>query len=550
MRDVVEHRRPQHECVRGNTLVVDAAFSRPPNSTRGIFVSARYDGSIKPRHLLTRIDPLERAKLSQITHEHIRLFRGREPDDPFEIVQSTTRGLSADQLVLLNRIAADPHLAEHYPHTKAYLDDTPDDSPETICVAAKAAMNEYLEGASGAPRSSLSTEMQDLHDLIASQVGLSDQAKLILLMTTFIPEGRYTSYNAIREWLRDVGEMTRDSHIAAALRKGTSLFNLNEVPAHRVVERNGGVGHYSCEWGSHMSDMEDDERIVLLEDEGARFDKNRRLLGGCLEFHEVEKPMKASSRESQRCMGRAKHIIVSTEEGRSMVVRKRSATPHKHVAETRPFVAILQIPLTFIAVSKQGSPYHSGCGSVDSSITISVHHPMTFSQYAVQAWATCDKYLDTLRKAIHELSAVVETCRDEIHAEELKMWLHPITWEMTRKKSSLAKSQQTLKHAIECFHWVYYEANNRRRNGRSPSSSIFFDLELCYFEDFMALIFAVKGPIVTAIAILEGAILAYADEEVPARQAFEREDRWSWVPMTAECMAQTCQQPSLLICFD
>ncbi len=52
----------------------------------------------------------------------------------------------------------------------------------------------------------------------------------------------------------------------------------------------------------------------------------------------------------------------------------------------------------------------------------------------------------------------------------------------------------------------------------------------------MGLVFAVKGPVVASIAILEQKVLEYQSEEISAREAFEREGRWARVPMTADYM--------------
>jgi hypothetical protein len=46
---------------------------------------------------------------------------------------------------------------------------------------------------------------------------------------------------------------------------------------HRIVERNGGIGVRTTAWGSRMPGADNDERRALLEEEGARFDKNGRF---------------------------------------------------------------------------------------------------------------------------------------------------------------------------------------------------------------------------------------------------------------------------------
>ncbi|KAF1835936.1 hypothetical protein BDW02DRAFT_494884 [Decorospora gaudefroyi] len=136
--------------------------------------------------------------------------------------------------------------------------------------------------------------MQEIHQKISNAEELSDRAKLILLMTTFIPCGRYATYAAIREW---TALSLPASHIAAPLRKATSGSDLEEIPIHRILEKNGGIGCYGCDWGNHMPGVQDDEREELLKREGIRFDKNGRLLGGGFQFMEVEEMMRGTAVE-------------------------------------------------------------------------------------------------------------------------------------------------------------------------------------------------------------------------------------------------------------
>jgi hypothetical protein len=90
----------------------------------------------------------------------------------------------------MQRVCAKPKLVEHYPHAKEHLSKTQLDDNDQLRIDAKAAMEQYLRVEA---INNLPPEMQDLHDRIAGRSNLSDKAKLVLLITTFIPHGRYTN---------------------------------------------------------------------------------------------------------------------------------------------------------------------------------------------------------------------------------------------------------------------------------------------------------------------------------------------------------------------
>lgn len=158
-------------------------------------------------------------------------------------------------------------------------------------------MDQYHQAAATGTCNRLPQEMQDLHNDIAQQENLPDLAKLVLLMDTFVPYGRYTTYNAMREWIHEVRHKCPDSHIASALRKGASRFSLDDIPVHRIVERNGGVSNFNgraCAWGDHLPESDVDTREALWKEDGGRLDKNGTILGGRLELQEVEEEMKGT----------------------------------------------------------------------------------------------------------------------------------------------------------------------------------------------------------------------------------------------------------------
>lgn len=103
--------------------------------------------------------------------------------------------------------------------------------------------------------------------------GLSKLAQRVLLLISQVPVGHYTTYIALKEWYCEHYNMAPKSHIASALRKNAFAPH---VPDHRVVASNGGLGRV-LDWGDHGEDWE--VRMEMLAEEGARFDRNGRLLG-------------------------------------------------------------------------------------------------------------------------------------------------------------------------------------------------------------------------------------------------------------------------------
>ncbi|KAI0011776.1 hypothetical protein F4779DRAFT_156944 [Xylariaceae sp. FL0662B] len=106
---------------------------------------------------------------------------------------------------------------------------------------------------------------------IRSQPGLSDLCKTILLLTTQIPPGRWTTYCALRDHIRDT-----DHCPYPVLSVGTYL-NQNPlgraVPTHRVVGQFGRFGR-PFQWGVHCDDPEETADLLAAEGVGFKIDGN------------------------------------------------------------------------------------------------------------------------------------------------------------------------------------------------------------------------------------------------------------------------------------
>lgn len=84
-----------------------------------------------------------------------------------------------------------------------------------------------------------------------------------------VPEGRYTTYSAMSDYLhssaRAVGNGMRNNPFAP------------EVPCHRVLAANGSIGGFNGEWGKDGKYAS--RKIELLRDEGVRFDASGKVVG-------------------------------------------------------------------------------------------------------------------------------------------------------------------------------------------------------------------------------------------------------------------------------
>ena len=139
--------------------------------------------------------------------------------------------------------------------------------------------------------------LEDVCYTIATLPELSFQAKCFLLLAAQVPWGRYATYHSIMETYSLKYGMASVQNVGRALRKNPFPPVL---PCHRVVAANGGIGRYYTDWGHHVTDVEYNQ--ALLAEEGVRFDKNGRILGGQMYPHEFswDTPVLLERQETQR----------------------------------------------------------------------------------------------------------------------------------------------------------------------------------------------------------------------------------------------------------
>lgn len=223
----------------------------------------------------------------QEDEERARLTAGQQPHDPFapiEFISDKAFATLPHQLVLLGRLRTTPQLIDAYPYTKAYLEEPPLDSNhdrlQSFRKDAISAIEAYKKQCEADMKDVQSTEKQKVRARISNSSKLWPMDKFILTLATFIPQGSYTTYAAIREWASDAGNDLDDQELCSALRRASRAFGIREVPSYRVIKANNGPNQTGCDWGDHLPDFLEQTRIELFEHDKIEFDKQKRMLGG------------------------------------------------------------------------------------------------------------------------------------------------------------------------------------------------------------------------------------------------------------------------------
>lgn len=109
-----------------------------------------------------------------------------------------------------------------------------------------------------------------LSSKIDSNPSLTPFRRRVLLALCQVPNGQFTTYLAISNFLhsspRAVGNALRNNPFAP------------EVPCHRVVAADGGIGGFGGEWG--VKGVHNGKKVKLLRGEGVRVEVGDGRVGG------------------------------------------------------------------------------------------------------------------------------------------------------------------------------------------------------------------------------------------------------------------------------
>nr|OQO17184.1 hypothetical protein B0A51_15071 [Rachicladosporium sp. CCFEE 5018] len=116
---------------------------------------------------------------------------------------------------------------------------------------------------------------------IASSTTLTPFRKQTLTMLCQVPPGRYSTYQAMSDYI------TATSHKTCARAIGNAMRNnpfAPDVPCHRILAADGSLGGFGGSWGEdgkHAS-----KKHAILHEEGVRFDSKGKVKGPPFrEFH-------------------------------------------------------------------------------------------------------------------------------------------------------------------------------------------------------------------------------------------------------------------------
>ena len=104
--------------------------------------------------------------------------------------------------------------------------------------------------------------------IIVYNLNKSDFFQNVFDVTRLIPQGRVTSYGAIAEYL---GSKQSSRMVGWAM---NASHKLQDVPAHRVVNRNGVLtGKHHFQTADRMKELLEEEGLKVINDEIVEFDK-------------------------------------------------------------------------------------------------------------------------------------------------------------------------------------------------------------------------------------------------------------------------------------
>ncbi|KAF2090128.1 DNA binding methylated-DNA--cysteine S-methyltransferase, partial [Saccharata proteae CBS 121410] len=98
--------------------------------------------------------------------------------------------------------------------------------------------------------------------------------KFVLILLTYIPRGRYSTYGAMSSYI------SRNHQKCSARAIGNAMRNnpyAPIVPCHRVLAHDGKIGGFGGEWGEQGKHAAEKKR--LLAEEGVAFSSTGKAVG-------------------------------------------------------------------------------------------------------------------------------------------------------------------------------------------------------------------------------------------------------------------------------
>ncbi|KAL1648862.1 hypothetical protein SLS58_002042 [Diplodia intermedia] len=117
-------------------------------------------------------------------------------------------------------------------------------------------------------------EILQARDTIASSNDLTPFRRFALILLTYIPRGRYSTYGAMGSYI------TANHHKCSARAIGNAMRNnpfAPTVPCHRVLAHDGRIGGFGGDWGEEGKHAAEKRR--LLATEGVKFDSRGKVVG-------------------------------------------------------------------------------------------------------------------------------------------------------------------------------------------------------------------------------------------------------------------------------
>lgn len=200
-------------------------------------------------------------------------LRGKREKKPVEQDGSGTKGEEKGQVVGGKRKAADETISK-------YFAPTPESPSRSKRVKTEEATTTESEHDPSESKDSAPIPAKDNNDMatqikrIASSTTLTPFRKQTLTLLCRIPPGRWSTYQAMSDYISATSHKTCARAVGSAMRNNPFA---PEVPCHRILSSDGSIGGFKGDWGAEGKYAGDKRR--LLGEEGVKFDSGGKVKG-------------------------------------------------------------------------------------------------------------------------------------------------------------------------------------------------------------------------------------------------------------------------------